>query len=68
MGGKGGRCVRLTLLLSCDDCLEIWEPHTPDTLINLSGSIRRLLYILLFITVSRESFPKNIWGCHSGAA
>jgi hypothetical protein len=26
-GGKGGRCVDLaTLLPSCADCLEIWEP------------------------------------------
>jgi hypothetical protein len=28
-GGKGGRCVGLTILLpSCADCLEIWEPQT----------------------------------------
>jgi len=27
LGGKGGRCVRLTTLPpSCADCLEIWEP------------------------------------------
>jgi hypothetical protein len=31
--GKGGRCVELTTLLpSCADCLEIWEPQTPGTL------------------------------------
>jgi len=31
--GKGGRCVGLTtLLLSCADFLEIWEPQTPGTL------------------------------------
>ena len=31
--GKVGRCVGLTTLpLSCDDCLEIWEPHPPGTL------------------------------------
>ena len=31
--GKAGRCVGLTtLLLSCVDCLEIWEPQTPATL------------------------------------
>jgi len=30
---KGGRFVGLTiLLLSCADCLEIWEPETPGTL------------------------------------
>ena len=31
--GKGGRCVELTTLLpSCADCLEIWEPQPPGTL------------------------------------
>ena len=32
-GGRGGRCVGLTTLLpSCADCLEIWEPQPPGTL------------------------------------
>ena len=32
-GGKGGRCVELTILpSSCADCLEIWEPQPPGTL------------------------------------
>ena len=32
-GGKGCRRVGLTTLLpSCADCLEIWEPHSPGTL------------------------------------
>jgi len=31
-GGKGGRCVGLTLPPSCADCLEIWEPHLLGTL------------------------------------
>jgi len=31
-GGKGGRCVGLTILTpSCADCLEIFEPHPPGT-------------------------------------
>ena len=30
--GKGGRCVRLTLPLSCADSLEILEPQPPGTL------------------------------------
>jgi hypothetical protein len=35
-GGKGGRCVGLTTLLpSCADCLEIWEPQLPEN----SGSV-----------------------------
>jgi hypothetical protein len=28
-GGKGGRCVGVTLPASCADCLEIWEPSGP---------------------------------------
>ena len=33
LGGKGGRCVGLTTLPpSCAECLEIWEPHPPETL------------------------------------
>ena len=33
LGGKGGQCIELTILLtSCDGCLEISEPQTPGTL------------------------------------
>jgi hypothetical protein len=32
LGGKGGRCVGLTLPASWADCLEIWKPQTPETL------------------------------------
>jgi hypothetical protein len=33
LGFKGGRCVGLTTLLSsCADCHEIWEPQPPGTL------------------------------------
>ena len=32
LGGKDGRCVRLTNLPpSCAVCLQIWEPQTPGT-------------------------------------
>jgi hypothetical protein len=31
-GSKGGRCLGLTILSSCADCLEIWEPQHPETL------------------------------------
>jgi len=38
LGVKGGRCVGLTtLLFSCVECLEIWEPQTPGTLCACSG-------------------------------
>jgi len=32
LGGKGGRCVGMTLTPSCVDCLEIWEPQYPGNL------------------------------------
>jgi hypothetical protein len=36
--GKGGRCVGLTTLPpSCADCLEIWEPQPPGTLMACQG-------------------------------
>jgi len=37
-GDKGSRCVGLpTLLPSCVDCLEIWEPHPPGVLRAVQG-------------------------------
>jgi hypothetical protein len=32
LGGKGGRCVGLTLQISYADCHEIWKPQLPGTL------------------------------------
>jgi hypothetical protein len=32
LGGKGGRCLGLTLPPSCVDCYEISEPQLPETL------------------------------------
>ena len=33
MGGKGGRCVGLTILPpSCANCLEVWQPEPPGAL------------------------------------
>ena len=38
LGGKGGRCVGLTILPpSYADCVEIWEPQLPGTLRVCSG-------------------------------
>ena len=38
-GGKGGRCVGLTLPHSCANCLEIWEPQLPGTPLGLSRPV-----------------------------
>ena len=44
--GKGGRCVRLTPLPpSCAECLEIWKPQTPGTLLDCNRHEQGLLYL-----------------------
>ena len=52
---KGGRCVGLTLPLSCADCLKIWEPQSPETLRARSGLrvVQGLIY-LYTKTLDRE--------------
>jgi hypothetical protein len=41
LGGKDGRCVRLTTLPpSCADCLEIWRPQLPENLRACPGLYR----------------------------
>jgi len=43
--GKGGLCVGPTTLLpSCADCLEIWEPQTPGTLRVCKRPVQKLLH------------------------
>jgi len=44
LGGKGCRCVGLTLPPSCAECLEIWEPQPPGTL--RACPVMGLLYLL----------------------
>jgi hypothetical protein len=48
-GGKGGRCVQLTLAPSCADCNEIWEPPPPETLRACTGiALPLLVYLVLY--------------------
>jgi len=49
--GKGGRCAGLTTLLhSCADCLEIWDPQTPGTPRDSPGLYRDcLIFINIFM-------------------
>jgi hypothetical protein len=48
-GGKGGRCVGVTLPPSCTDCLVIWEPKPPGTLKGFSRPVMGLLYLFIFL-------------------
>jgi hypothetical protein len=49
LGGKGGRCVGLTILPpSCADCLEMWEPN----LLEPSGPVQVCNGIDLIFTSS----------------
>ena len=44
LGGKGGRCVRLTTFPpSCGDCLKIWEPQPPGSLRVFNRSVQGLV-------------------------
>jgi hypothetical protein len=44
LGVKDGQCAGLTTLLpSCADCIEIWEPEPPATLQGLSRPVMELL-------------------------
>jgi hypothetical protein len=47
MGGKGVRCVGLTILPpSCADCLDIWEPQPPGSLRACNGIPLPLPYFI----------------------
>jgi len=57
-GGKGGRCVGLTTLLpSCADCLEIWEPQPPGTIWACPG----LSWNCFTFTENQNWFPYWVW-------
>ena len=57
-GGKSGRCVGLTTLLpSCADCLEIWEPQPPGTL----GDCLR--WYRNWLTFKFTVFSRRVHGC-----
>jgi hypothetical protein len=53
LGGKGGRCVGLTLPLPCADCLKIWKPHFPGTLRACPGIALPLMLCREMIVVLR---------------
>jgi hypothetical protein len=47
-GGKGGRCVTLTILPpSCVNCIEIWESQPPGTL-RASPGLYRDCFTLIY--------------------
>jgi hypothetical protein len=54
--GKGGRCVRLTILPpSCADYLKIWEPQPPETLRAFNGITLSLLKALFYERLESRS-------------
>ena len=59
VGGKGGRCLGLTMLPpSCADCLEIWEPQLPGTLRARSGLFRdcfTVTYLPKYLSASQPT-------------
>ena len=72
--GKGGRCIRLTLLPpSCADCLEIWKPQSPGNPKTCTGialayyfliricSLEATLLWLLKITQLRLQIREVTW-------
>jgi hypothetical protein len=49
--GKDGRCLGLTTLPpSCADCLEIWEPQIPGTLVQTCKEIVLPFFIILILS------------------
>jgi hypothetical protein len=53
-GAEGGRCLRLTTLPpSCVDCIEIWEPQTPETLRACPGLYGECFSFVLVLRISK---------------
>ena len=53
-GVKGGRCIELTTLLpSCVNCLEIWDPQPPGTLRACNGIA--LPFYVVYLMKTRET-------------
>ena len=57
-GGKDGRFVGLTTLpTSCADCLDIWEPQTPEIL----GLLRPVIGLLFTLNYSLNLLSREGW-------
>ena len=70
-GGKGGRCVGLTLSNSCADCLEIWGALTSWNCQDLSRPVQGSLYLMYVLVYTgcfttcghycTRWFPRSLW-------
>jgi hypothetical protein len=70
IGGKGGRCVRLTnLSTSCNDRLEIREPQPPRTLWVCPGLLRYCFnfpwYLAVYCVVRTITMLRRWWTQHT---
>jgi len=60
LGGKGGRCVGLTLPPSRADRLEIWEPRPPGTLRAFPGVYKDCFTLIkTYIMFTTVFLPSN---------
>jgi len=59
LGGKGGRCVGLTLPPSCANCHEIWQPQLSGTFCNRLALPLPLLNCVPFQPV--QDFRRRCW-------
>jgi hypothetical protein len=59
LGGKGGRCLGLTLPSLCADCHEILEPQPPGTLRACPGLYRDCVTFTFYVK-ENDKYLKNL--------
>jgi hypothetical protein len=68
LGGKGGRCIRLTTLPpSCADCFEVWEPQPPGIL-RASPGLYRDIFTFTFTVLGQLDPEGKVTTSHETSA